>query len=452
MTIVRFALVLLMLAVARDVHACSCQPAAPLCETFFSHRAVFAGTVRSINPVERTSVGPENVRVDFEEVIAFRGVEGSTQSVMISEAGLGSCSYPFKVGERYVVYASRGNVAGAPLFTSTCSRTRRIAEAAEDLQFFTSLASATESRRVFGSVTHSEPGTMYRDGIEYGPVPYVWLSLTNDTASYRAATDAKGRYAFTPLPPATYDLTIELPQGLSSSERPKQTLTLGDRHSCAERNFTLRFDSRIRGSLRQSTGQPAAGVRVQLVRKEYIDRNGPVDTIDTTSDAAGAFEFSEVSTGSYVLGVDLFRSYGMSPDSEVVFAPTYHPGTPDLSRATIVDIRGGEAQELAPMTLSPPLRAYRLTGTAKYADGTPAIGATVMLLDAVREWNDLAEPIDIDASGTFSFVVHEGLSYIVTAHDRVPYTRGVRPMTTDVGPFVVTKEPAPMHLVVTPTR
>jgi hypothetical protein len=448
----RFAvLVLMMFAVAPEAHACSCMESGPPCQSFFRTEAVFVGTVRSITPTTRVPPLLENVRVEFEETVGFRGVEGSTQVVFTSSDGP-ACGYPFKVGQRYVVYGSRYKGA-EPLVTGTCSRTRPVAEAAEDLQFFQSLSSATGSPRVFGSVTQREPGTIYRDGTEYGPVGYVWLTLKNDTATYRALTDSKGRYELTGVPLATYDLTIEPPDGLTPGDRLTHTLTLGDRRSCAERNFTLRFDSRIRGSLRRSTGEPAAGVRVQLIRKEYLDRNGPVDTIDTTSDAAGAFEFREVSTGSYVLGVDIFRSYGMSPDSEVVFAPTYHPGTSDLSRATIVDIRGGEAQELTPITLSPPLRVHRLTGTVKYADGTPAIGATVTLDDPIRKWLDLAEPIETDGSGTFSFVVHEGLSYIVSAYYyRGPMTRGVRPVVTSVGPFTIADAPAPLDLVITRTQ
>ena len=64
---------------------------------------------------------------------------------------------------------------------------------------------------MFGSVTHSEPGTLYRDGVEYGPVAHVWLTLQSDNATYRAATDAKGRYELTGVPPATYELIIEPP-------------------------------------------------------------------------------------------------------------------------------------------------------------------------------------------------------------------------------------------------
>jgi hypothetical protein len=177
---------------------------------------------------------------------------------------------------------------------------------------------------------------------------------------------------------------------------------------------------------------------------EYLDRTDPIDTIDTDTDATGGFEFTAVTPGRYVLGVDLYRSYGASPDSGAVFRPTYHPGAPDASSATIIDIRGGEGHELAQMILPPPLRARRLTGVVRFADGTPAAGARVLLLDAVRPWMDLAEPIDTDASGAFSFVVHEGLSYSISAVQLGRDARGQRRLPATAGPFVVANEPAPV--------
>ena len=51
-------------------------------------------------------------------------------------AGSGpACGYGFKPGERYLVYANR---KGTELVTGICSRTRPLADATEDLEFFQS--------------------------------------------------------------------------------------------------------------------------------------------------------------------------------------------------------------------------------------------------------------------------------------------------------------------------
>ena len=295
--IVRFAFAIVALAAPPgEAQACSCMASGPPCQSFFQVDAVFVGTVRSITPTPHVPTVMESVRVEFEDAVAFRGIDGPTQTVMTSAPWVGSCAYSFKEGERYVVYAYRSK-PGEPLRTGICSRTRPIAEAAEDLLFF------------------------------------------------------------------------------------KKTIQLSDSRGCAEANFVLRFDGRVRGSIRSSTGGPAAGVTVQLMPVEYVGTNDVPETIDAVTDAGGQFEFQPVSPGRYVLGVGLFRQ----SESGEVYPPTYHPSTHDPAHAIVIDIRGGERHDITSLTLPPPSRAHRLKGI-------------------------------------------------------------VRPTPTDVGPFAVTKAPAPLDI------
>jgi hypothetical protein len=445
---VRFTCVLLVaLAAPRDAEACSCMPSGPPCQGFFEVQAVFIGTVRSMTLGPRAPTVTENLRVEFEDAVALRGVDGPAQTVMTSVPDGASCGYPFKEGGRYVVYAYRAK-PGEPLRTNVCLRTRPVADAADDLLFFTSLSTEAPGSRVFGSITHSEFNLASRDIRQYGPVPDIRLRLKNEDRTYQATSDARGRYEFAAIPPGRYDLAIELPLEFSSGDREKRVVDITDSRGCAEVNFVMRFNGRVTGSIRGPGGSPAAAVRVQMMPIEHVDAKGVPQTIDAMTDSAGRFAFTAVTPGRYVLGVDLFRIPDVLPDPAVAFPVTYHPGTADPRRATVIELRGGELHALEPMTLPPARRPYQLTGIVTSEDGTPAAGVLVDLLDASRTWLEAAPPVETDGAGAFSFRVHEGLSYIVSASYRGRDARGQRRIPATVGPIVVTKEPAPLRIVV----
>jgi Carboxypeptidase regulatory-like domain len=443
---VRFAFVLLALTAARDAQACSCMDSGPPCQSYFTAQAVFAGTVRSITPIGPQPAYGDAVRVEFDDVVTYRGEGGTTQSVVTAANGA-SCGFEFMRGERYVVYASAAKTE-ASLSTWSCSRTRHVADAADDLVFFETLSAAATGPRVFGAVTHTETGLVRHETRDLGPVPNLRLTLRSSTATHEARTDASGRYEFNGLVPERYQLTVERSSELVPYERPEQIVNLTDRRGCAERNFIVHFDGRVDGTVIDRSGDPVANIRVQMMPFEQVHSRDAPDTIGATTDAAGRFEFTELTPGRYVAGVDLFRILELLPDPTVAFPVTYHPGTPDSLYATVIDMRGGERHDLAPMTIAPALRQRQLKGTVRFEDGTPAAGARVILGDSLRIWHALAQPVETDSSGTFSFLVHEGLSYVVSATYGDRRILGRRPTPTTVGPFVVTPQTSPVQIFV----
>src|SRR5262245_1837235 len=138
---------LLFLLPDRYAAACSCPRSGPACQGYFQVDAVFAGTVTSISEVPAPDAPPlrpnefripRSVRVDLTISNVFRGsIRGATVSVTTAGSGP-ACGYTFKVGEQYLVYAYRPK-DGSGLAVSVCSRTRPLANAAEDLAFFKTL-------------------------------------------------------------------------------------------------------------------------------------------------------------------------------------------------------------------------------------------------------------------------------------------------------------------------
>jgi hypothetical protein len=137
-------------------------------------------------------------------------------------------------------------------------------------------------------------------------------------------------------------------------------------------------------------------------------------------------------------------------DGQVVFPATFHPGTTDAALATVVQLDGGQHRQLDPMTLPPARRPYRLTGTVVFDDGSPASGAFISLRDGSEKWRQVAVGITTEFDGGFSFVVHQGLSYIAQASYWDEAER--KQVSGTVGPFVVTGDTGPLKVVLSSRR
>ncbi len=440
----------LMLGPAGDALACSCLSPGSPCQSAFQVDAVFAGTVRSISVADDGSPLrpadaqiPGALQVEFEGVVPFRGIQASTVSVATAGSGA-ACGYAFKQGERYLVYARR-NSAGTGWVTGICSRTRLLADAGDDLQFLQTLSAPGNSlARVYGTISQWERNLATGEVRGYGPVADVLVTVRSPGHAFDALTDARGRYEIA-VPPGKYEVTALPPAGVSARHL-QQTIELRDRRACFAADFSVQFDGRIRGVVRQSSGEPAEGVSVEVMAADAAGKTGNIQTLRASSDAGGSFEFVEVPPGRYVVGVDLIRRMS----GEILFPTTFHPGTPDAALATVVQLDGGEQRWLEPMTLPPARHSYRLTGTVVFEDNRPAAGVIISLQDGSATWRQVSTAVKADIDGTFSFVVHEGLGYFVQAsHWDEAQRKQVR---GTFGPFVVTGDTGPAKVVLSAVR
>jgi hypothetical protein len=117
--------------------------------------------------------------------------------------GGGDCGYAFQEGETYLIYA-RGDKAGR-YSTGICDRTRRISEAAEDLDYLRTTARTPSNLGVLR-------GTVWRNDSVYGgpfvrtPYPDVRVRVMGRGVQEERRTDAEGRYELF-LPPGEYEPT-----------------------------------------------------------------------------------------------------------------------------------------------------------------------------------------------------------------------------------------------------
>lgn len=448
------ALLLLVWAGVRHASACTCAgDGGPSCQNAFQVDAVFSGRVASLTQILRVDPSaPDDVerqlhvvRVEFADVETFLGPRTPATSVFtMREESL--CGYSFEEGERYVVYAHRS--ADGTFGASICSRTRPLSEAGDDLRFLRTLAGQPPARaRISGTVKHWERDLARDEPTDGGPVPNALITLRGVSKTFHATTDRRGRYDVL-VPPDRYEIDATAAAPLVPLFRGPQSVTLPDPRACFVADFLFSFGGRISGAVRLASGEPAVGVDVQLVAASdagKIGKTGDIHTLRERSDSSGRFEFTELPSGRYLVGIDLTRE----TDRELMFPPTFHPGTGNAASATIVRLKDGEHRTLEPIALPASRRVRQLTGTVVFPDGTPVPKVDVLVLDSNQPWRPVTYARIVTASdGTFSMTVHDGLSYVVVAaywNDRSQRRQEV----ARVGPFLVSPDTQPLRLQVT---
>ncbi|MDH4282395.1 MAG: MYXO-CTERM sorting domain-containing protein, partial [Myxococcales bacterium] len=112
-----------------EAQACSCLKLSPS-EGLAASQAVFTGEVIAIEPNETTKFGGLAITLRVKQV--WKGA--LQQQVEVHTAGSSAaCGYSFVQGTTYLVYAVRDDAD--PMRVSLCSRTARVDDAQEDLDF-----------------------------------------------------------------------------------------------------------------------------------------------------------------------------------------------------------------------------------------------------------------------------------------------------------------------------
>ena len=256
----------------------------PPCQNAFQVDAVFAGTVRSISalPEDGPPLRPDEaripraVRVEFSSVVAFRGIQASTVSVLYG--GQRCCVWLHVQGGRTLpgVCKPGGRWHGARsrhLLPNAAARRRRRRSSFSADAFDTERTRA----RVYGTITHWERDLATGEPRDHGPVPGVLVTVRGPGSAFDASTDARGRYEVT-VPPGKYEITAMPPAGFSTRYL-KQTTELRDARACFVADFGVQFDGRIRGVVRQSSGEPAEGVSVEVMAVEAVGKTGYIQTL-----------------------------------------------------------------------------------------------------------------------------------------------------------------------------
>jgi hypothetical protein len=328
---------------ARLAEACSCYRQGPACEAAWLVKSVFTAEVVSIEAGVTPNQGDSlpTARVRLRVIESF--INMPSAEAVVEWSPLNTCAFGFRRGERYLVYAHETEPR---LIVGICSRTRRLANAKEDLAYLRSLPTKAPVSRVFGRITERSRHPAEPHEVDYGPMANVRVSISGDGFARDVMTDDDGRYEVTNVPVGTVDIKVDVP----FSVRPgADDWRIRDPRGCVAADFDVSPVATATGRVVNAHGQPIAGVAVDAVAAELAGHFPEEMHVRAVSDAHGIFTFDDLPPGGYVFGLNLTKPKGNASAA----APIYMPG-PDRARAAVVTLAPGDRRDVGTLRVSTP--------------------------------------------------------------------------------------------------
>lgn len=321
--------------------ACSCADVKPRsCNLVESRDAsVFVGTVVSVdNPPNEDDHRGGTARYRFR-VEEWLSPDVRAEIDVSSGRGGADCSFWFKTGIPYLVFAYRGD--NGELWATVCSNTQLLEGAGPLLAQLRAMHNGQPVARVYGTLRQVQQpyDATYQPDFNK-PLPQVTLHFESPKKKIVAKTADDGSFAVYDLPPGTYKITADLPAGLELAQTilsdPPPPLEL-DAASCLERDIEALPNARIRGRLLGSDGKALWNAPVELfsVNRYKEGASGWWEFVDHQKKY---FEFDHVAPGEYVL---VFNNKN-SVDTDVPYPRTLFRDAPDLLRAEHIRVAPGD--------------------------------------------------------------------------------------------------------------
>jgi len=378
---------------------------------------VFAGTVTEIVSVP-VEYGEGEARRTYTERIArfeaeewFRGERGRTVEVLSGQTSM--CVYDYRQGGRYFVYARRSS--DGRLRASIFSRTRPLAEAADDLAYAREIARGEEGARIIGLVQRVSRQHAH-EGWSVTPVAGAAVSVEGSNGQrWDALTDARGQFEVRGARPGTFRVRARLAEKLRVSEFDETVYVPreGEGWCYAGVVFNATSLGAVAGRVVGAGGEPVPLLMLDLLPAAARSGLARPPFFTATSNEDGEYKFDHVPPGRYLLAVNPENHVGRKLPA---YPRSYYPGVLDAASAAVIDVGENQTKRTKDFRVPPPLRERTLSGTVVAEDGTPYGRARVLLIDL-----DYRGPSSLEAeageSGRFTIKGYESFRYCIQAID-----------------------------------
>jgi hypothetical protein len=228
-----------------------------------------------------------------------------------------------------------------------------------------------------------------------------------------AMTDGSGRFEFDHVRAGRYTVTVQkagyvnLSFGQQRQNDAAKPIDVLDGLTIEKIDISLPRGGVITGRILDEFGDPVADVQVGAVRNLYTGgsrRLVPAGRMGTTNDI-GEFRLAALPPGEYYVSAT-YRNFNVSPQEDTNdrggYAPTYYPGTPDLSSAQKVAVAIGQTVNDITLALLP-VRTARVSGTAVDSRGQALRGVVIAAPRGGLQFGGFAsQPGQIRPDGSFA--------------------------------------------------
>jgi hypothetical protein len=214
------------------------------------------------------------------------------------------------------------------------------------MRYLSALPAAGTGARVYGRINEWVHHPADGQGLDYGPLENITVSIHSAGLWRDVVTDRNGEYELQGVPLGPVSISVATPFGSVADGLREFELT--DLRACIAADFTVRMQAAVHGLVVDEAGRPLSGIPVEAVAAELAGYKPATIFLPETSDDRGRFSFGYLPPGRYVFGVNITKGRYKPPSAPATFLP----GTAVAKDAAVFELKPGDRTDLGVLRLT----------------------------------------------------------------------------------------------------